>query len=29
MQTPRKQAVLLKWADDYSDSNEKIRYLTL
>jgi hypothetical protein len=29
MQTPRKQAVLLKWADDHSDSNEKTSYLTL
>lgn len=28
MQTPRKQAVLLKWADDHSDSNEKTSYLT-
>ncbi len=28
MQTPRKQAVLLKWADDHSDCNEKTSYLT-
>ncbi len=29
MRTPRKQAMLLKWTDDYSDSNEKTSYLTL
>lgn len=29
MGTPRKHAVLLKWADDHSDSNEKTGYLTL
>lgn len=28
MQTARKQAILLKWADDHSDSNEKMIYLT-
>jgi hypothetical protein len=29
MQTPRRQSVLLKWADDYSDSREKNSYLML
>lgn len=29
LQTPNKQSVLLKWADDHSDSNEKTSYLTL
>lgn len=28
MGTPRKQAALLKWADDYSGANEKTVYLT-
>lgn len=29
MQTPPKQTAILRWADDYSDSNEKTAYLTL
>jgi len=29
MQTPPKQTVILRWADDHSDDNEKTVYLTL